>query len=383
MAMSWANELRVVIDAGVAEYETAAGMGTDAYCKLRVHHPMADGKYLQLLAVLHRSQLISPARFEAQVCSACDRLREAAQRTAIDDCNGWVWGLGFAWRDLPPSEPFLVTSAVVVRAALECSQQGLSCPPLAAVIDNGVAGLEEWWSRLTLSVDDGEVPIPAYSPGIRLPIYNAAAYSYATLHQADLAGYPTRSTGDGLRSMEWIRSRRVPRLGWPYSPASGVVDLLHQCYLLNAMADVFGVRSIEAASAELIGQFAGPGGFADVIHRLPPGGATKRGQDIPWIRPFAGGDLEILPKPARLWSLGELLLLISRLGNEGEQAEGWLRLGRSIAVTIMHRLSCGNDDEARFPRQAMHARHGLACYLGLLRGKARAIPSSLPPEGDE
>lgn len=132
--MSWANELRVVIDAGVAEYEAAAGVGAGAYCKVPAHHPMADGKYLQLLAVLRRSQLISAARFEAQVGSACDRLREAAQQTAIG-WTGWVWGLGFPGRELPPSEPFLVTSAVIVRAALECWQQGMSCPPLAAVID--------------------------------------------------------------------------------------------------------------------------------------------------------------------------------------------------------------------------------------------------------
>lgn len=184
--------------------------------------------------------------------------------------------------------------------------------------------------------------------------------------------------------MEWIRSRRLSRLGWPYSPASGVVDLLHQGYLLNTMADVFGVHSVEAASFDLIGQFAGPVGFADVIHLLPPGRAKKGGHSIFWIWSFAGGDLEIPPNSARLWSLGELLVLVSRLGDDGEQADGWLRLGRSIAVTIMHRLTCDNDDVARFLRHAMHARHSLLLATSAwLRGKARAIPPSLPPEGDE
>ncbi len=371
--MSWTSELRTAIERGVSDYQSIAGVGPDAYWESPTGHPMAEGKYLSVLSTLRRSQLLSASQFDSRVSKTCERLHESALSRLEDGFLGWLWGLGFPWRNLSASEPFLITTALIVRGALECRQNGGNGEALRQVIEQGVRGLEEWMDRLVLSVDEDGVLLPVYSPGIPLPIYNAAAYGYAALRVAESAGYGRRSTSTAGLSMKWILSRRIPGLGWPYSSASGVVDLLHQCYLLNSFADFSGVRSVEKATMEMVGQFAGACGFADAIHVLPAD-ATWQGQDIPWLRPLADISIQVLPKPARLWSLGELLVLISRLASEGESSGGWLRLGRTVAGTLLHRLANPEDAEARFPRQAMHARHGLACYLDLLRGKARAAP---------
>jgi len=277
------------------------------------------------------------------------------------------WGLGFSWRNLPATEPFLITSAIVTHGLLDCHNQGLALEFSSNLLHQGRAGLEAWMRELAIPVDQSGAVLPAYSPGIREPIYNAAAYAMVTLNIIDDADGFTPSGVDMLPAMEWIRSRRVAGLGWTYSPNSPVVDLLHQCYILNALADAFGVESIESASAEMVSQFAGPCCFADTMRLVMEGEEPANVRDIPWLRPLGGHQVELLPKPARLWSLGELLVLLSRLGFEGVRSDAWIRMGRRVAESILLRLSAPDDAEAKYPRHVMHAVHGLACYLALLR----------------
>jgi hypothetical protein len=366
--MSFAENLRIAIDSGLATYEAVGGSGADAYSPEPIPHPMADGKCLSLLDVLRRSNLLSATQFDARVAAVCHRLEEAAL-LPFDD--GWCWGLGFSWRELPATEAFLITSALIVRGGLACLGEGTSSECLRRLLAQGMQGLSAWLRDLALPVGEVGLTIPAYSPGIRAPIYNAAACAYGTLRVGESVGWPSECASELLSSMGWIRSHRVAGLGWPYSPGSPVVDLLHQCYILNAMADVFGTPSVEVATAEMVGQFAGPCGFADVIHLRNAGELGVAVRDIPWLRPLSTGWIEVLPKPARLWSLGELLVVISRLGLEGDRADAWLRLGRRIAESILQHLSAGQNPEARYPRHVMHALHGLGCYLALLRERAR------------
>ncbi|MBL8394667.1 MAG: hypothetical protein JNK99_07955 [Candidatus Accumulibacter sp.] len=375
--MSLAENLRAAVDGGLSGYETAGGVGPDAYCAASSYHPMADGKYLQILATLRRSRLLSEHQFEARVAAACGRLARAA---LCREENGWCWGLGFPWRGLPAAEPFLITSALIVRGALDCRCAGSAAEPLLALLGNGVRGLGGWIEGLAIPVGEHGLSIPAYSPGIRAPIYNAAACAYATLKQAEVVGCWSAFEAQCRPSLQWIGSRRVAGLGWPYSPASPVVDLLHQCYILNAMGDVFGTDSIERAIAEMVGQFAGACGFADVIHLVASGELEATRRDIQWLRPLGEQWIEVLPKPARLWSLGELLVVVSRLGLDGESAEAWFRLGRRLAESILQRTSLVDDVEAKYPRHLMHALHGLSAYLALQRERARRPAAGSSPE---
>jgi hypothetical protein len=366
--MSFAKKLYIAIDFYLREYKAAEGRGLDAYSDEYLCHPMADGKYLSTLAELYQSNIISLVQFSHSAASACKRL-EGVERFPFK--QGACWGLDFSWRNLAVTEPFLITSAIITRGLLDCSSEVLLASQAANLLRLGRDGLKGWIRELSIAVDDRGLTLPAYSPNIREPIYNAAAYALATLRLIDESEGRVPSNRDTLHAIEWIRLRRVPGLGWPYSPTSPVIDLLHQCYLLNALADVFGVRSIEHECAEMLGQFAGPCCFADTMRLVRGSEEFADARDIPWLRPLGDCFVEVLPKPARLWSLGELLVLLSRLGLEGKHSEAWVRQGRRVATLIMSRLSAEEDTEARYPRHVMHAVHGLACYLALLRKRAR------------
>jgi hypothetical protein len=367
-----ASSLRLTVERLLGEYEATAGIGVDAYCDQPCYHAMADGKCLQALAVLRSSQLLSAAQFEARAARVHARLAAAAL-----PCfgQGWGWGLGFSWRNLPSSESFLITSAIVTRGARDCYHAGLVAEPEMPVLSRGMRGLEGWVDELSLPVSGTDVRIPAYSQGIQEPIYNAAAYAFATLEAGNKAGILEKTNAAWRHSMDWINTRQIAGLGWGYSPTNYIVDLLHQCYILNSLADVFGVQSVEGYAAEMVGQFAGACCFSDSMRLRTGQEVTDPGRDIPWLRPLGERQLEVAPSPARLWSLGELLVLLSRLGRDGERREGWTRLGRRIAESILTRLSSADDRQAQYPRHVMHALHGLTCYLALLRERARTAPN--------
>lgn len=362
--MALAEDLRTAIEATLSAYGAKDGYGADAYWGADNYHPMADGKCLQTLAVLRQSKLISAIQFEERSKIVCARLESSALR-CLD--IGMFWGLGFPWRNLPATEPFLITTAIITRGLLDCHNEGLALNFSSNLLGQGRLGLKAWMKDLSLPVDQQGISLPAYSPGIREPVYNAAAYAMGTLKLIEDLEDLMSSGSNMLPAMEWIRYRRIGSLGWPYSPKSPVVDLLHQCYILNILADTFGVHSIESATAEMVGQFAGPCCFADAMRLVIMGEEPADVRDIPWLRTLGRHQVELLPKPARLWSLGELLVLLSRLGLQGKHSEAWVRQGLRVAKAIMSRLSAKDDAEVLYPRHVMHAVHGLACYLALLR----------------
>ena len=367
--MPTAKKVRSVIDTALLQYESDEGAGTDAYCTESIIHPMAEGKYLQILAALRRANLLSPVQLELRTNPVLERLQLSALRY-FDDV--FTWGLGFSHRELLPDEPFLITSAIVTRGVFDCHQEGLSSGRTLDFLKKAVDGLRTWVQKLHCTSEQQSLTIPAYSPNIREVIYNAPAYALATLKLiSEIKDQAHTDVGGWLHSLEWLNSRRIVGLGWPYSPESQVVDLLHQCYLLNSFADVFGVKSIEIPCAEMVGQFAGPCCFADALRIVETDCSLDEKLSIPWVRKVGETQVELLPKPARLWSLGELLVLVSRLGEHGDRSVGWIRLCHKIAETILERLASSGDVESQYPRHVMHALHGLASYLALLRKKAQ------------
>ena len=366
--MPTAKKVRSVIDTALFQYESNEGTGPDAYCAESIVHTMADGKCLQVLATLRRANLLSPLQFETRTAKVLKRLQLYAL-PFFDD--GFTWGLGFSWRELQPSEPFLITSAIVTRGVFDCHQQGLVSECSFEALDKGVYGLRAWLQKLNCTVEQPNLTIPTYSPNIPEAIYNAAAYALSALELTIRNKLYSFDSASNVQCLEWLISQRIKGLGWAYSPESLVVDLLHQCYLLNSFADVFSVKSIEIPCAEMVGQFAGPCCFADALRIVETDCSLDEKQSIPWVRKVGETQVELLPKPARLWSLGELLVLVSRLGEHGDRSAGWIRLCHKIAETILERLASSCDIESQYPRHVMHALHGLASYLALLRKKAQ------------
>ncbi len=172
--------------------------------------------------------------------------------------------------------------------------------------------------------------------------------------------------------LDEIRSVRAKGVGWIYASGNLVIDLLHQCYILNSLADIHGESLVEESVLEMVGQFATPEEFSGAIRLVPQSGVAANSRDISWARPFDGRSVELLPKVARLWSLGELLIFVSRLTCAGSHRDGWVRLGAKVARLIVSILTSPDAVEAKYPRHVMHAVHGLSCYLSVLRRRSQS-----------
>lgn len=346
------------------------GLGPDAYCRQLRYHPMADGKYLQTCAVMRETGLMSTKDFNRRVALTLDRLTEHALRPFHAGC---CWGLGFSWRGLPPDEPFLITTAIIGRGLLDCGRVTENSEALERTLLDSMQCLKLWFQEWSVSVEDLDFSLPFYSPGIREPIYNAASYAIsAYLLWKRTQGQPPSCDAAIIFALDKIRSVRTKGLGWIYAPGTLIIDLLHQCYILNSLADIHGESSVEESALEMVGQFATPEGFADAIRLVPQSGVAGNSRDIPWVRPFDGRSVELLPKVARLWSLGELLVFVSRLACVGSHRDGWLRLGAKAARLILSILTSPDAVEAKYPRHVMHAVHGLSCYLSVLRRRSQS-----------
>jgi hypothetical protein len=347
---------------------------------------MAEGKYLSALAVLHAGTLISDKHLQERLSAVCNRLAGSALPM---EQEGKAWGLGFVCNNLPADEPYLITTALVCKGLLQCRRQGGRGKALDHMLSAGQRGLlalcrqnsipavqavqasfpvvRKAFSAFFTQWPFRTIRIPLYSPGIREPVYNAAATAAACLML--LAGEQGKSDAEYRNIGRWIHLQKIAHLGWAYAPGNPTVDLLHQCYILNALADIFGAPAIEEDAAAMLGQFYGCGGLADVLKLENSQSAADSEKIFREIDKMHS--VQVLQRPARLWSLGELLVLVARLGREGRFPQRWLRQGQVIAQDILARMENETDPETSYPRHIMHVVHGLSCYLALLRALAR------------
>lgn len=357
-----AARVRAALDELLRSYEEAGGCGPDAYHPEPTSHPMADAKYLETLATQAASVLITQNGLARKALPTLQRL-EAQAVTAFG--RRGAWGLGFSRKEAEASEPYLITTSLVFRGLAACQQAGVEAVILRDLIAKTNECLDDWAAELGLRVMPDGVRIPSYSPVVREPITNAAVEYLAT---RVVAGRQLSPEDQAAADSLW--HARLPWVGWPYAPGNTVIDLLHQAYILNSFADLRGVPAIEQAAVELLGQFIGPGdsGYFDTMtfHTEPPLEVLS-GPYVRRVRGVPGGYVGIQPKAARLWSLGELLVLWSRLAMLRGRDSSWARLAFGLAEGLLDRLAEPGDPETTYPRHTMHAAHGLACYLAMLR----------------
>jgi hypothetical protein len=152
-------------------------------------------------------------------------------------------------------------------------------------------------------------------------------------------------------------------VGWAYSADDGTVDLIHQCYIAGALHR--SGASVTDYAHDLLSHFTALGDYVDVFRWVVDVGAARASGKLVRRLEHAQG-LELLSKPARLWSLGELLALLAALTRTAQPGRALSLAANGIAERLL--ASSGSGDTAwTFPRQTMHAAHGLAEYLGTKR----------------
>jgi len=364
---------RRTLDNLLEVFRKSAGEGVDAYSETATYHAMADAKYLQALASLHRSGLLSSSNLEQRAAEALSRLTAGD----ISPQAGYaLWGLGFAWNGWVPlgsSEPYLITTSMVCRALLEVYAAGAK--GVSELKDRSVAGLIYWFETHMCPVGVREqVLVPAYSASVHQPVWNAAAHAAGTI-----AKESETSRQSVMPLALFLADQRIPTAGWPYAPGRDVIDLVHQAYIVDGLSACLGPEAVEWAALGAFGHFGGFGQFADRVDWCRTRAVIPHKAGIV-ARALPFGWLVLLPRRARLWSIGELLVVSSRFARAGVERDYWIGLARMVAEIAFSRLSREGDREAQFPRHAMHVAHGLAEYLETLRTLSLARRAKLKDE---
>lgn len=348
----------------VETYERTEGVSpSDDYDPAPRVHPMAEAKYLMACVALVEAGILSASTVRHRARGSLTRL----QVTDVGGSEGVsAWGLGFSFRDLPPAEPFTITTLLVVEslARVRPLLDGDAADDCDALVAGGLRWLTEVLPRVT---EDG-VAFPAYSLGLPVAANNVAAYWSGVVSTLTPEGDPRRAEAQDVATA--VLRRYVDGVGWTYEKTSPRVDLVHTCYighgLLGALPDQAEVIERRAVTAVL--QFAGPM-WVDRFDVHALGGAF----DLPQVRAATvarvTGDslLTGFDVPARSWSMGEAMVLFGELAGRSRRPEFHRAHGRGLAGRVLVEYL----PESRY-RHSMHLAHGLAVVVREAR-KAAAV----------
>ena len=350
---TFSTQLSKTIDKHLDAYIRKDGVSIDAYYDKPCFHPMAEGKYLSSLSELFSTDKITKTFFENKVNVGIKRLKNNS--TSLQGEN-ICWGLGFKYKKGSINEPYLITTAVILSGLNSIIDLGIQSPETLSLQNSAIRSLEYWLKNFTVKVDK-KIDFPKFSLSVGEPVFNPGIFAISIsknplLHE---------------EVSDWIQSHYHPKLGWSYSPGNHRIDLLHQAYILNSFAKLNGAKSVEQKTIDLIGQFSNFDGFIDSgdFHAKVEGLFDSK---IPLVRAVGDGYFEVIPKSARLWSLGELLVLVSKLSQHGEHKKSWINFGRKISCLILNNLD-SNNPEVNYYRHTMHAIHGLSSFLASMRSK--------------
>ncbi|HRP63227.1 MAG TPA: hypothetical protein PK400_08045 [Phycisphaerales bacterium] len=354
--MNTLARVRALLDQLLECYEATGGRSVDDYDDEARVHPMAEGKYISTLVQMRHSRLISEHRYLAAARQTLVRLESANVAQSPKEA---AWGLGFSYRDAPAEEPYVITTAIIAHGLMDLPHQ-----ESGHLASRAVRWLTESAPKQTIDFRGKSLEFPLFSPHIPELIINVAAVATSVLHRASLLHHVAERAA-------WIESLYVRPVGWPYATDNLRVDLLHQCYILNALADLSGVLAVEEATIRLLGIFRSGTGFKDrmtilskdELHNLANHASTD------WFFELADDQWVLRHMDrARDWSLGELLVLVSRLEQGGRYRSLWRGAVRSILEMVAPILESdlNNTSRQRF-RHSIHLAHGVAWALRCLR----------------
>lgn len=359
--------LRKLLDDLLEQHMLQQGKGPDAYWEKNQDHPMADAKYLMAVSQCYCSGLLGRSKAESFSKSALKRLKEKAISLEQNDETKLGWGLGFPWpkHGYKIDDPLLINSAVVSKA-LQLQKKVKLLPKQFMDIHKGGMNGINWWIDNASSATLRGPKLPVYGlSNYREPIFNTAAYSLSLIHNYK------KNKKNILSKINFIAKQYKEGAGWTYSEDNPVIDLLHQWYILNSLMDCIGSEPLENQCRAIFSHFSYGEKFIDVITLKTHEWKPEKEKDLGYIltRPIKNGVLVIKNKPARLWSLGEMLLGISKICHSRQSDALWHRYGQKVAQFIYHESQNKQSDEWNFPRHTMHLAHGISAYLAYCRDK--------------
>lgn len=304
---------------------------------------------LSSVAVLREADVLPPEVAGEFARSSVERLADVGLPRTGHEMG---WGLGFEWRGLPPSEPFVITTCIVAHGL---QAAGRVCEdPLARELADGAVAWLRGIPEEHLVEDSSGLWLPAFSPGIRTCPWNVVSEWTAFLSEDD----PRR---DAVRAR--IAMERVARLGWCYDRDSGRLDLLHQGYTIEGLRSGLDEETLERWIIESVAAFTTPAGFVDKIDVIGEEEAMfLRGRAGILVHPLnAEQVIAVHAAAARDWSIGEALRLVSRRSHDEIRDAALRRMAGQLVEEAVSRL--GESSGTWHPRAAMHLVLGLADFI--------------------
>ena len=351
--------MRNNIDLYINQYESENGFSIDYYSETSQFHPMAAAKYILTLCSLYRTKLLSHSNLTKKTTITINQLNQCKiELTKKDDMC--FWGLNFKYKSYKRDEIYLITSAIVTQSLCELGSLITEDALLNSVIKKAMNGLEYWTNKETIYCETFKFNIPLYSKCNNEHIFNASTYAYAIIIKYS----DNKEVKDSAyRYMDKLYEYRIPNIGWIYTPISNAVDLLHNSYIQNSyfLNKKYSDNINIDESINIICQFTNNSTFFDAL-------AIKQNYNE-WrggIRRSLNKEyIELTSKNARLWSLGELIVVLANL-NINRNDLILEKFSRSIVSNIM---LLDFPEEKKYFRHTMHFTHGLALFLEMLRSK--------------
>jgi hypothetical protein len=358
--------IRALLDELISNHAINQGVGPDAYCEQPTAHPMADAKFLTTICQCYDSGIVGKSRAISLIRPAVMRLGNQAVPLpqAKDGLIGW--GLGFNWEKhgYSDKDPLLINTSIVMEALHLLFLRGLLPDNFLPLYLTAKSSLM-WWGQEAVVAPPGGVALPVYGLNkYREPVLNSAAYCLSVNAIMEPSHHEII-----MPKIEYIISQYKEGAGWNYSYNNQVIDLLHQWYIIVSIAKSINIKGIEPNIRNVIGQFGNFHRFLDVAVWIEKKKDIESIYDLGLvlIRDVGSGVLALKPKPARLWSLGEMLVGLSRLCEANPQNPLWSRYAQLVINEIWNSHAMLESEEWHFPRHAMHIAHGLAAFIAMRR----------------
>lgn len=339
-----AETRRLALDL-VERHDRDDGVGPDPYQAVPQQHAMAEGKFLSAIAALEKCGLLKTGKFHHLAERSLARLESISLWTDA----GRGFGLGFSYSDVAADVPYTITTAIVTEGLLAAASRSSS-----NIFTDMAAEARLWMTNDENLVSSSQGSMPRYAPTKDAIVTNVVSFWSSVLgdEHEDLTS----------RARYHVRQAYVMGVGWPYRADSSRFDLLHACYSARSLITV----PTEAGKiATAISRFVTPTGFLDKFDLVGIEEAVLVASraSSPLVRIEEECGFVYFDAPARVWSLGELLVVAAMRPGASLFEGFWRAVERRVLAEIL-----SADFSTLGPRHAMHAAHGLSLALERARG---------------